>query len=175
MFGRWIRNNPDLDSGKGYCVVDQDYFVHAFKTYGNRAFQCLMMLEIKTLGAKVTDAQRDTLHIVNQLMRNRRETSTSNGQATRFQSGFGVSTVRSLMARGDVRVRAYGVHVLTFSGLGPDDSDTTHWDKKEINLEQLTALLRFDLSPDTLAPLDLRRHHKTHENQTLELSGLDDD
>jgi len=33
------------------------------------------------------------------------------------------------------------------------------WDKRQIDEEQLTKILRFDLDPDTLRPLELRVHH----------------
>lgn len=166
MFGRWIRNNPELESRNGYCVVDQDYWIHKFKVYGNRQFQCIVGVEIKTMGATLSDAQKDTLHLINQLMRNRKVTPTS---GVSFQAGTGITTVKSIVAKSDVIVRAFGIHVLRFSGLGPDDSDLIMWDKKEIDVDILTKILRFDLDPDSLRPLDLRNHHQTPENKNLSL------
>ena len=168
-FGRWIRNNPDLDSAKGYCVIDQDYKIHQYKTHGNREFQCMMEVEIKTMGADLSPAQSDTLWISDQLLRNRRDTPTKSERQKRRQSGAGVSSVYSQMQHRYVRIRHYGVHVLTFSGLGPDDSEWIRWDKTMIDEATLTKILRLDLDPDTLKPLDLRNHHKTHENQVLHL------
>ena len=167
MFGRWIRNNRELDSAKGYCVTDQDYWIHRFKTHGNRAFQCIMLVEIKTMGAEPTLAQSDTLWIVDQLMRNRRDTPTK--KDTRLQAGAGPVKVRSAMRSGEVVLKAMGVHVLTFSGLGPDDSSRITWDNKEITTDTLTKILRFDLDPDSLNELCLRNHHRTSLTQNLAL------
>ena len=155
-FGRWLRNNKALDASDGYCFVDQDYFLHKYKTQGGREFQLLMTLEIKTMGSNPTLAQRDTLHCVNQVMRNRKQTPTKDLQ---FQAGSAPLRVFSLLLNREVQLRTFGVHVLRFSGMGPDDSDTIHWDRRPIDVATLTALLRFDLDPDTLKPLDLRIHH----------------
>ena len=166
-FGRWIRNNTELDSVKGYSVTDQDYWIHKFKVHNNREFQCLMLVEIKTMGAKLSDNQRDTLHMVNQLTRNRGQIN-KNWQAGRGPIAFG----KSLMTGKDVILRAYGMHVLTFSHLGPDDSSEIIWDKTSIDKAILTSLLKFDLDPDTMLPLDLRLHHKTHEYCAIEMTPL---
>lgn len=167
LFGRWIRSNKELDSAKGYSVSDQDYWIHAYKTYGNRDFQCIMLVEIKTMMARMSKAQEDTLSIANQLMRNRVQTPTS---SIKRQAGRGPADVHSPMLGRNVTLKAFGVHVLTFSGLGPDDSDAIKWDgRHDINTEILTKILRFDLDPDTLKPLDLRNHHRTPENQLMAL------
>lgn len=166
IFGRWIRNNKALDSAKGYCVIDQDYFVHQFKSFENRDFQLIMMVEIKTMGMEPTQAQKDTLHILNQLLRNERATPTkalSSYQAVGFVDAFSVMNGRR------VKVKAYGAHVLRFSGLGPDDSDAIFWDKKQIDVETLTKLLRFDIHPDTFLPIDLRNHHRTAYKKNIHL------
>lgn len=167
LFGRWIRNNAALDSRSGYSVTDQDYWIHAYKTCGSREFQCLMLVEIKTMGQPLSPSQKDTLFIVNQLMRNRKGTPTTGKRVK--QSGSGIASVYSSMLSRDVNLKALGMHVLTFSGLGPDDSDVITWDKKQIAVETLTQLLRFDLDPDTLRPLDLRNHHRTPQTQNLAL------
>lgn len=168
MFGRWIRENKELESKNGYCVTDQDYWIHKFKTFGGRDFQLLMGVEIKTMGQELTMAQTDTLHTINQLLRNRRQTPTKElkWQAT----GSCVRKVKSVVAKKEVVLRAYGIHVLTFSGLGPNDSEWMAWDRKPIDIKTLTQLLRFDLDPDTLSPLDLRNHHiKSEEEHVKQL------
>ena len=163
MFGRWIRNNAKLDSARGICVLDSDYWIHKFKTYdpingrSSREIQCIMLVEIKTNGCSLTDAQRDTLHIVNQIMRNRSETPT---KKMIHQAGVSVVKVRSLMRDAPVTAWCYGAHLLRFSGLGPDDSEEITWDNKyRITIDQLTDLLNFDLHPDTMMPMDFRIHH----------------
>jgi len=119
-----------------------------------------MLVEIKTMDAELSDAQRDTLHVANQLMRNRRQTPT---KQMMYQAGTGPLKVKSIMAKREVFLRAYGMHVLTFSGLGPDDSKNIYWDKKPIDLDTLTSLLSFDLDPDSLSDIDLRNHHNLPE------------
>ncbi|CAK0762089.1 conserved hypothetical protein [Gammaproteobacteria bacterium] len=156
LFCRWIRNNPQLESADGHCFIDQDYWIHRFRIYGRREFQLLMLVEIKTLGSDLSDAQKDTLYMVDQVIRNRRQTPT---KPLLFQAGRGPLRVRSLINHADIFLRVYGVHVLTFSGLGPDDSETILWDKKPIDLDILTGLLRFEIDPDSLRKLDLRNHH----------------
>lgn len=160
-FGRWIRNNGELDSSLGYCVTDLDMTISEFKTIHqfrsrySRDFQLIMDIEIKTMGADLSQSQRDTLHIRNQLMRNRRQTPT---KGLVFQAGIAPDVFSVINGR-KVKVRCYGIHVLRFSGLGPDDSQWMLWDGKEITSDTLTKLLRFDLDPDTLKPIDLRNHH----------------
>ena len=165
-FSRWIRENERLDSGKGYCVTDQDMWVHKYKTDRGRNFQLIMCVETKSNGADLTEAQRDTLAIVNALMRNRKQTPT---KGLRYQAGNGVAEVQSLVAGRKVLVKCFGMHVLTFSGLGPSDSVWMRWDNKtKIDENTLTSVLAFDLDPDTLGPIDLRSHHSKAEIPLLE-------
>lgn len=171
-FGRWIRNNAKMSSNDGYCVVDLDMTisefktVHQFKTAYSRDFQLMMDIEIKTMGADLSPAQRDTLHIRNQLMRNRRQTPTKD---LVFQAGAPPLDVFSVMNSRKVKVRCYGVHLLRFSGLGPDDSEWMLWDQRPITIDQLTGLLRFDIDPDTMKPIDLRNHHSHISNYVYPL------
>jgi len=165
-FGRWLRKNKLIDSRLGWSIHDQDYWIHRYKVFGGREFQLLMGLEIKTRCGKVTECQRDTMHIVNQLIRNRRQTPTKD---LRWQAGNTLLKVFSVWLHRRVNLRCYGVHIVQFSGLGPDDSEQIKWDGKVIDINTLTALIRFDLDPDTLRPIDLRNHHlpKIETNITL--------
>jgi hypothetical protein len=126
----------------------------------------MMMIEIKSFGAKMSDAQMDTIWMIDQILRNRRDTPTKD---SRRQAGQAPLKARSYIAKTDVSLKSFGVHVLTFSGIGPDDSEWIRWDTKLIDLDILTKLLAFDLDPDSLKPLDLRNHHMTPANQVLEL------
>ena len=166
LFGRWVRNNPRLDSGDGFSIVDCDYWIHRFKIHGNREVQCLMLVELKTNGSDLSAAQRDTLHIVDQVMRNRRQTPT---KTLVRESGTAPLRVKSSFLMASVNVRLYGVHTLVFSGLGPDDSNSIRWDRKEIDPDMLTKLLAFDLDPDTLRPMDFRSHHAKQAHSELPL------
>jgi len=164
-FSRWLRECPDLDSnGAGLCVMDTDYIFHRFRTQLGRAFQCLMIVEVKTQNAEMSDAQRDTAGILNQLTRNRRQTPT---KALHWQAGNGPLKLRSFIAKRDVNVKSFGFHLLTFDGYGPLDSENIRWDKKPITIDQLIALLKFDLDPDTLRPMDWRSHHTQNGQHTL--------
>ena len=166
-FGRWIRNNTELDSIKDAIVVqDQDYWIHKYTDNGTKSFQLLCGVEIKTMGGKMSNSQKDVVHIINQLMRNRKQTPTKD---VKWQAGSGINVVKSLMSKCEVRLKSYGMHVLTFSGLGPDDSDLILWDKNRIDVETLTKILRFDLDPDTLKPIDLKPHHMTHASKVMRL------
>lgn len=166
-FSRWIRERADLDSnGFGISVMDMDYIVHRYRTELGRKFQCIMVVEVKTHNAKMSDAQRDTAHVINQIMRNRKQTPTKNVQ---WQAGNGPLTVYSIYTKSKVVLRAFGVHVVTFEKLGPDDSQWIKWDGKEISADQLAALLRFDLDPDTLNPMDWRRHHQDRASSQVAL------
>jgi hypothetical protein len=159
--GRWIRNNPELPSSK-YCVTDLDWMVteyksiHQYKTAYGRDFQLMMIVESKIMGADVNPAQRDTLHMLNQIIRNRRATPT---KGLIFQSGNAPVEVYSVINGRKVLLRHYGVHSLRFSALGPNDSEWIKWDQKEITIDQLTGLFQFNIDPDTLKPIDLRNHH----------------
>ncbi|NBC46721.1 MAG: hypothetical protein GVY22_01760 [Gammaproteobacteria bacterium] len=174
-FGRWIRNNSKLDSGLGFCVIDQDYWIHAYKTFENRDFQCLMAVEIKTHGGKVSNAQRDTLHILNQILRNRKNLTPT--KKDRFALAPFLK-VHSAMLNREVNLRSFGVFVLTFSGIGPEDSGVITWSGGDgrargvtITTDQLTKLLKFELDPDTFMPIDelLRNHHQTPFKKNLHL------
>ena len=164
-FSRWIRRNSELSSGDGYAVSDQDMWIHKFKTdQRGRMLQFLMLVEIKTNGAGLSISQFDTLHAANQVMRNRRQTPTKDAV---YQAGTAPTTVRSAMIGRDVQLRVYGMHVLTFEGLGPDDSSWIKWDASEITEDDLTRILRFDMDPDTLKPIDLRIHHPEPSQNTM--------
>lgn len=162
LFSRWLRDHEELRSTDGYGITDIDYLVHKFRTHKGRDFQLIMQVEVKTLGAPMRDSQRDSLHIHNQLIRNRRETPT---KRLKHQSGTAPMNVVSLMSREFVRVMHFGVHSLQFEGLGPQDSKWIKWDLKEVNEETLTKILRMDVDPDTLKPMSevLRSHHRAKQ------------
>lgn len=110
-----------------------------------------MLLEVKTHEAEVRFAQRDTLFLVNQVLR---KSSVVNGRRRYVKC--------SSPTVGETRyVRLFGVHVLRLSGEDPASSDQIVWDNTIISESMLVELLRFDRDPDTpLRPLDTRLHHK---------------
>src|SRR5690606_24918959 len=132
-FGAWIRSNPDLDSIRArLSVSDCDYWIHQYRAHhdrcGIRAVDSIMLVELKTWRADVRFAQRDTLHLVDQLLRmsttradGRRRTVRTNGLAT-----------------GEQRiVRCFGVHTLRLSSDRPDRSEEIYWDGHRITEEML--------------------------------------
>jgi hypothetical protein len=150
----WLRDNPRLDSIKqGVVATDCDLWIHKYKTLGSREYQFLMLLEIKEYGKQVDKWQRDTLHIANQLLRNRRN-------KTKFQKSSEprIERVFSVLANKHVNVCCFGVHSLIVHGDGrKTDSCRLTWDSQhEITAEQLESLLLFDMDPDDLSKLDHR-------------------
>jgi hypothetical protein len=139
-------------------TCDTDHWVHKYKTDRGRNFQLLMFIEVKTHGADLSTSQQDTLHIVNQLMRNRRETPTA--KLPRSQVDGFTHKVFSKAGNMEVVLKALGGHTLQMSGSSPDSSEWMKWDGRPITEDELTKLLRFDLDPDRPSrPLDLRKHH----------------
>lgn len=164
-FRRWMRAHPSLDSGDGMAVCDADLWIHKWKSHGTREVQCLMMVELKTHNAPMSMSQRDTLLFVNACLRNRRRTPTNRklyGQAQQVPL-----KMRSHLSDRMVFMRLFGVHRLLLSGTDPENSATIQWDRHFVSVDQLIKLLRFDLDPDTLKPLDLRRHHRVTKHRTL--------
>lgn len=148
-FSQWLRSNPELDSIKyGLSIHDVDWIIHQFLVRedknGPRRFNNLMLIEEKRFGRQPNYAQSDTLTILNQVM--------SGGNSRRM--------VTDLRGR-TVLLRYYGLHTLTFSDSGPLDSKTIAWDGKSISVPTLEQLIRFEVHPQTLRPLDTsgRRHH----------------
>ena len=148
---QWIRSHPQLDSREGMVFMDKDLVCHRYKTSHGRDAQFLMFVEIKTRGAQPSKSQRDTMNIVGQMVRNTKNTYlTAENRPVR---------VYSTAAASEVTVRAMGYHLLRMDGSTPSDSTWIEWDRKRIDTDTLLKLLRFDLHPDTLNPLDLRSHH----------------
>ena len=157
--GQWIRNHPELSSRDGFAFMDRDLVVHRFKTTHGRSLQCLMFVEVKTRGAELNESQRDSMLTIHQLLRNRRTTPT---KKARWQSQGTPTKVYSSLINTEVRVISFGYYLLTLSHSAPSNSAWMTWQKREIDQSTLIKLLRFDLDPETLRPLDFRLHHVKH-------------
>ena len=149
-FERWVRNNRSLDSVRESIVrFDLDLLLHRYKTptdgKGTRDIQCMMFIEIKTFMAKVSDAQRDTLSLLNQVMRNRKPNIHSN---PRRQVKNQICRAYSKMLNKEVRLLLYGGHLLQMDGTCPNSSSLMLWDNKPIDPIRLEELLRFERDPD---------------------------
>lgn len=163
-FMAWLRANPRLHSIRdGVVATDCDVWIHRYKTVGGREFQFLMLLEVKEHGKEISDTQRDTLHVANQLLRNRRN-------KIRYQADDGprICKVYSAASRRDVFVCCFGVHLLTIYGDGTHaDKCRMTWDHRfEINADQLEQLLLFELDPDDHSKLDHRPFGKGARHKT---------
>lgn len=155
-FMAWMRANPRLASysiESGIVQTDVDTTIHRYLTAvdkkGRRQIQSLMELEVKTRGGDLTKSQLDTYR--------KKHATTITGKVVDVWGS---------------NVRNFGVSVLKFSGISPDDSEKIEWgrfDKKLImkyriiTKEFLEELLLFELHPDTFEKQLFRRHHKTCE------------
>lgn len=160
----WIRHHPELKSCLGFTFMDKDLVCHRFKTTHGRGFQCLMFVEFKSCGAQLNDTQRDTMHMVNQMFRTDSSTPTKKARRHTEQTP---KTVRSFLGGSEVRVKAFGYHLVRMNGRNPSLSNQIIWDKTEIAEDTLVALLRFDVNPDTLRPMDWRIHHHKPKHPEL--------
>ena len=148
---RWIRNHPRLDSKNGVVRFDVDILLHRFKVTsdlkGEREIEFMMFIEVKTFGAELTRAQRDTLGLLNQTLRNRRKNNHSNPKR---QSEGQPQKSYSIAKQKEISLRLLGGHLLQMSGVDPDTSDWLKWDTKQITAEDLVDLMLFDRDPDNL-------------------------
>lgn len=171
-FERWMRNCPDLESGpNGAAVVrfDCDILLHKYIIHndniGRRDIQAMMFIEVKTFMAEPTEAQRDTLYIFNQILRNRRPTPAAKFRRKQAQNNTIYTKVFSSISNKYVNIRLFGGHLLQLNKDDPFNSPILRWDKKElIDYYTLLQLLRFEIDPDTLRPIEWRRHHKPKKN-----------
>lgn len=156
-FSAWVRVQPDLDSTRdGIVIFDCDVIIHRYKFDHNRAWQAIMLVETKCFNAPPTIAQRDTLNMFGQFLRNDKTTPAKRSKIQVPNRPTGAySTARERM----VTCKAFGVHLLTFENTSPDNGTMT-WDRKAITRDQLVKLFRFELHPETLRVLDGRKHHR---------------
>lgn len=156
-FHAWIKAEAELDSCRiGITVADVDLIIHRFKFDNNRDYQCIMLVEKKIHGAEPETWQTDTLNIFGQFLRNDKKTPF---KGRRAQVENRTCKVYSTMNKKVIAVRAFGYHLLQFENTSPDNG-WIQWDRKRITKCQLIKLLKFELNPETLKPLDGRRHHK---------------
>lgn len=163
-FRKWVRENGLLDSRKSALVIyDCDLLLHKYILHtdkiGSREIQAMMFIEVKTQGANITLEQRDTLSILSQMLRNRQETPTKKLYIKQATSA--PVKVFSIRNNKYVRLFAFGGHLLQISGDSPANSDWMRWDNTYLITEDvLIKLLRFEIDPETLRPMEWRRHHK---------------
>jgi hypothetical protein len=168
-FSSWIRANPRLDSITcALTVNDIDLLLHKYMTWSDghrsRIVQAIMFVEVKTFGATMSPTQRDSLYILNQVLRNRRKSLHKNSIPEQISA---LDWVHSTIRKSRVRIKLLGGHCLQMQ-----HETTEHgwilWDKKEVTYEQVEGLLSFDLDPDhPKRVLDLRPHHRINSDPLL--------
>ena len=156
-FHAWINTEVELDSCRiGITVADVDLIIHRFKFDNNRDYQCIMLVEKKIHGKEPEPWQTDTLNIFGQFLRNDKKTPF---KGRRAQVENRPCKAYSTMNRKVIVVKAFGYHLLQFENTNPNNG-WIRWDRKEVTICQLIKILKFELHPETLKPLDGRDHHK---------------
>jgi len=168
-FSGWLRRQEDLDSiTRCLAVTDCDFMVHGYNiasdVLGKRELQHMMCLEVKTYGGMPPPWQRQSLFFAHQLLHQKRKLLCSHTHKRRM-------------------VWHFGYYVLSLHGACPPDDPNgyvtwAHFDEtgcvvgKTITVATLKQILRFELDPNTLEPLSVRRHHKTDVVEVEETTPL---
>lgn len=162
-FERWMRNQRDLDSvEEGIVRFDLDVLIHKYKNVadrkGDRQIQCMMFVEVKTFMANPSESQRDTLSLLNNVLRNRMKNIH---KLPRSQMGGQPRKVWSQAKNREVTLYLFGGHLLQLDGTDPSNSSMILWDFKPITASGLIELLRFERDPDNPDKLlDIRRRSR---------------
>ena len=180
-FERWMRNCIELDSrDSGIVRFDLDILLHKYLVKidgkGSRELQAVMFIEVKTRWAECSNAQKDTLHLLNQLLNNRRPNLHSPPKGHLAQGISRICQTRSIILGKMVNCWLLGGHLLRMDGDAPDSSKKIEWDHRAISANQLISLLRFDLDPHNPSRrIDWRRRYRSWKNETDQLvfSGLE--
>lgn len=168
-WGEWVRSRDDLDSVRDAITVhDTDWKIHKYRTnvegLGTREVHLMFHLETKRFGALPDPNQRQTLFFEHQRLRY-----------------FGpLNDAREL---GSKTVWHFGSYVLVVDddGVPMNDQDLVTWFRftddgsmisTRISVASLASIVRFDIRPDDLKPIDLRRHHKKRLLAVIERTPL---
>ena len=160
-FLAWIRECAGLDSQEfQLSVINNDVWIHRFSQRNEstrpikRLIEHIQLIEEKSFSADMPFAQRDTLQVVDLILRR------SSVKANR-RWPIRIPDMRFGRAGCFRDVRWLGMHLVQLSADRPDNSDRIIWDgKHQINEQVLIEILRFDRDPDHPNRfLDTRRHH----------------
>lgn len=164
----WIRSHRELDSQQHcLCIGDSDLWVQRYATRTwhsgvDRSVMYLMLVEIKTHARDLNPPQRELLMLVNELLRTKPwKEHRDHGRFTGRHSQ-NVRLVHAYLSGRKIPIYCYGVHKLQISGATPPTSERITWDNKDVEAAQLARILRYDLDPDTLRPIE----HRSHKRRT---------
>jgi len=167
-FERWVRGESQLASSGGIVRYDLDVLLHRYMVAddlkSSREVQAMMFIEVKTYSANLTEAQRDTLGLLNQVLRNRKPNMHG---SPRRQVGGQLRKAYSHRNRREVTLFAFGGHLLQMSGSCPQDSVWMRWDWTwDLTIQQLIEVMRFERDPDNPENmLDIRRRSQPFSKQ----------
>ena len=152
-FGAWVRAQPTIESHEsGLVVTDIDWCFHKYAPHidslGSREVQLMMYVELKCYNATPTPSQLETLALLHQICASKGKVHRPNRPPTTLWH-FGVYVLR-LLGTSPVQ------HPQCQWGIFGDDA-TLHW--QTLHTARLVEVLGFTRRPDTLDPLNLRRHH----------------
>ena len=175
-FNAWVREHPELESrGNRLSITDSDLWCHRYSLRNEKqrshdirdAVDSIMLVEVKTFRREVPYAQRDTLSVIDALLRIA-SVRKSDGRRKHV-----VIDDQRLGSRSKRLVRCFGVHLLELSDSRPDNIEQIVWDNRSfLREEHLIELLRFDRDPDSPSRmLDTRRHHILKSNPAMPLFG----
>lgn len=156
-FSAWIRRESRLESiQERLSVMDADYWIHQYRAHvdriGERKIDSIMCIELKTFSANLRFAQRDTLRLVAATYRKVNYTKDGKCKTLRLDMGNEIRVVRM-----------YGYFVLRLEQASPE-TGWIEWDGRQIDLETLIEVLKFDRDPRTLRDRADRRHHPAGPN-----------
>lgn len=164
-FERWMRNHESMDSRiEGIVRFDCDVVLHRYlqkiDKAGTRDIQCLMLIEVKSRGADVAASQEDTLSMLSQVLRNRRRNRHQSKLGRHAEDRIAPCRTYSKKLRRKVTLWSFGIHLLQMAHDSPEDSEWMTWDRTTpIDQDRLLKILRFEIDPDTLRPIDWRRRY----------------
>ena len=168
-FSDWLRSHQDLDSRRhSLYAADIDMMFYKFRPIidkcGDRSVKLTMNVEIKTHGRMPNKEQLELLFFAHQTRCKRTMFSTYLQTQVKVWF-FGQFILR--IDGGDRPDQCAGLAWITFDDFG-NTQETV------LSEEKLVKVLRFDLAPDNLQPIDLRlrRHHKTTKLFYVDTAGL---